>query len=539
MDVSQVKHDTESPFSWGPTYSGEKGDDFARHLKSEKEVEHYEPKEKVRPKERDDIDRPDDRKEQVEEDTGLYEERTADSQKDTSAVAATNNPANAQLVSATSSKSSGNANTEASSSQTVAGTKTGNTADASKVNPTASEIVNDGSKITGLERAQSQLQQNANPNAIAAVSQNAEKQALSSNDPKTAAQKASVNPAAIASAASANQAANASASTNKTAAGAKASTERQGNLNTGSSTIASQSSHDQAAQVKTENGFSAIEKMRSDEIAKMSEKDALSSQISELLAKGKGKISTVAANKTANANQGSLVSNANAMIAAGQTATPEMTPKADTAIAMVTQSAQQAEMPIIIPNGDLGGSLIMPQQPADPSVTTTPVAGGAITGIEQTSTNSISQASMASRAMAQAGSPAEQVATQITTAVKDGVDQIKVQLNPAELGRVDIKLELGHDGRILAVISADNADSLDLLQQDSKQLEKALQDAGFDTGSDSLSFSLNQGQEQEGQNNEHSQNASGSPEEMEDNMITDPAFLSDLNTDTSGLDIQV
>ncbi|MBV1889252.1 MAG: flagellar hook-length control protein FliK, partial [Proteobacteria bacterium] len=194
----------------------------------------------------------------------------------------------------------------------------------------------------------------------------------------------------------------------------------------------------------------------------------------------------------------------------------------------------------IVPNGDLGTSLIMPQQPVDTNLPAgTAVPGGAINGIEQTSSNSASQANMAGRAMTQAGSPAEQIATQITTAAKDGANQIKVQLHPADLGRVDIKLEMGHDGRIMAVITADNADSLDLLQQDSKQLEKALQDAGFDTGSDSLSFSLNQGDEQDGQENGSGDGTTVANAESDDDLNIDPALTANTNSGASGLDIQV
>ncbi|OUR75762.1 hypothetical protein A9Q83_16675, partial [Alphaproteobacteria bacterium 46_93_T64] len=104
--------------------------------------------------------------------------------------------------------------------------------------------------------------------------------------------------------------------------------------------------------------------------------------------------------------------------------------------------------------------------------------------------------------------------------------------------RIDIKLELGNDGRVIAVISADNQDSLDLLKQDSKQLEQALKDAGFETGSDSLSFSLNQ---EQGDNEEPSgATVAGTTVDEDDNLDLDLPLTSTRSGNTNGnLDIQV
>ena len=49
---------------------------------------------------------------------------------------------------------------------------------------------------------------------------------------------------------------------------------------------------------------------------------------------------------------------------------------------------------------------------------------------------------------------------------------------------------MGHDGRVIAVVTADNKDTLDLLQRDARELERALQNAGLQTDSGSLSFNL-------------------------------------------------
>jgi flagellar hook-length control protein FliK len=84
----------------------------------------------------------------------------------------------------------------------------------------------------------------------------------------------------------------------------------------------------------------------------------------------------------------------------------------------------------------------------------------------------------------------DQVAVQIKKAAKDGIERISMQLRPEELGRVDVRMEIGQDGKVTAQIAVERAQTLELLQKDQKALEKALQEAGFNTDSGGLSFSL-------------------------------------------------
>lgn len=83
---------------------------------------------------------------------------------------------------------------------------------------------------------------------------------------------------------------------------------------------------------------------------------------------------------------------------------------------------------------------------------------------------------------------AEQVAVQVSRAVKDGQGEIRIRMHPEELGRVDVKMEVGDDGRILAVLKAERPETLDILRRDVAGLEKALQEAGLDVGADSFTF---------------------------------------------------
>lgn len=83
-----------------------------------------------------------------------------------------------------------------------------------------------------------------------------------------------------------------------------------------------------------------------------------------------------------------------------------------------------------------------------------------------------------------------QVAIHVARALDDGLERINIRLHPANLGRVEVKLEVAQDGRVTATVIADKADTLDMLQRDSRSLERALQDAGLRTDSESLNFGL-------------------------------------------------
>lgn len=84
----------------------------------------------------------------------------------------------------------------------------------------------------------------------------------------------------------------------------------------------------------------------------------------------------------------------------------------------------------------------------------------------------------------------EQVALNLKQALAADNNQIRIQLKPASLGTIDVKLNLTQDGRVSAVISADRSDTLNMLKQDSATLQQSLRDAGLNADSGSLSFNL-------------------------------------------------
>lgn len=87
---------------------------------------------------------------------------------------------------------------------------------------------------------------------------------------------------------------------------------------------------------------------------------------------------------------------------------------------------------------------------------------------------------------------AEQVHVALKQAVREGVDQITVQLMPEDLGRIEVKLELGQDAVTRVSFLVDKQHTFDLIQRDAAQLERMLQDAGVRADAGSMQFNLRQ-----------------------------------------------
>lgn len=96
----------------------------------------------------------------------------------------------------------------------------------------------------------------------------------------------------------------------------------------------------------------------------------------------------------------------------------------------------------------------------------------------------------------------EQVKVNITKSAVKGVDTIDVRLKPEELGHIEIKMQI-KNGKLQAHIISSRQETMEALQRDAQVLEKAFNDAGFQTDGNSLSFSYrnegNQAQEQSAQ----------------------------------------
>jgi flagellar hook-length control protein FliK len=91
----------------------------------------------------------------------------------------------------------------------------------------------------------------------------------------------------------------------------------------------------------------------------------------------------------------------------------------------------------------------------------------------------------------------EQVAVHMQRALREGTGRFSIQLSPAELGRVQVKLEIDEDNRVKAAVTVERPGTLELLQRDIKGLERALHEAGLKMDGGDLSFSLGRSSDQD------------------------------------------
>lgn len=126
----------------------------------------------------------------------------------------------------------------------------------------------------------------------------------------------------------------------------------------------------------------------------------------------------------------------------------------------------------------------------------TSAAFGAVTAENAQATGTYSFASSLSAFRAANGGATglpgvvDQVILQMNRNVKNGQSQMSLQLQPTDLGKITVKLEFGEGGRVQGTVVADNPKTLEMLQKDSRSLERALQDAGLRAEPGSLQFSL-------------------------------------------------
>lgn len=82
------------------------------------------------------------------------------------------------------------------------------------------------------------------------------------------------------------------------------------------------------------------------------------------------------------------------------------------------------------------------------------------------------------------------LAVEIAARSQSGAKEFNIRLDPPELGRVDVRLSIDATGKTEAHMTADQPQTLHLLQKDSETLTRALRDAGLDVSQNGLNFSL-------------------------------------------------
>jgi chemotaxis protein MotD len=130
-------------------------------------------------------------------------------------------------------------------------------------------------------------------------------------------------------------------------------------------------------------------------------------------------------------------------------------------------------------------------------------APAAVTGADQTGAPAAPAVTQHVQVTAQPQPNLPALAVEIAAKSQAGSKQFDIRLDPPELGRVEVRLSIDATGKASAHLTAEQPQTLDLLQKDSTNLTRALRDAGLDVSQDGLNFSLRQhaGDAHQGQNN--------------------------------------
>ncbi len=104
--------------------------------------------------------------------------------------------------------------------------------------------------------------------------------------------------------------------------------------------------------------------------------------------------------------------------------------------------------------------------------------GSGTTAMTATATQAL--AATATAQIAQTARPnMETLAVRIAQSAGAGTKSFEIELDPPELGRVEVRLEFSRDGRVSTHLTVDRSDTLDALMRDARGLERALQAQGL------------------------------------------------------------
>ena len=98
--------------------------------------------------------------------------------------------------------------------------------------------------------------------------------------------------------------------------------------------------------------------------------------------------------------------------------------------------------------------------------------------------------------------PLSGLALEIAVSARSGKSHFEIRLDPADLGRIDVRIDVDRNGHVTSHLTVEKPETLSMLRQDAPQLQRQLDDAGFKTGNGGLQFSLRD-QSSSGQNNDN------------------------------------
>ena len=127
--------------------------------------------------------------------------------------------------------------------------------------------------------------------------------------------------------------------------------------------------------------------------------------------------------------------------------------------------------------------------------------------------------------------PARTLAVEISNNAQAGIKRFEIRMDPPELGRIDVRLEIKENGSVTTRLVVERAETLDLLQRDARLIERTLNDNGLKTEEGGIRMSLkNDGSGQQAQNG-----ANGSEQNEQSSDTAPETTILVLNEDFDGL----
>ena len=89
-----------------------------------------------------------------------------------------------------------------------------------------------------------------------------------------------------------------------------------------------------------------------------------------------------------------------------------------------------------------------------------------------------------------AAANAQAMAAQISKFAQKGETRFEIRLDPADLGKVDVRLTIGSDGQTRAHLFVERPETLDMFMRDQRMMERSLMQSGLNLDKQGLEFSL-------------------------------------------------
>ncbi|WP_446694990.1 flagellar hook-length control protein FliK [Rhodopseudomonas telluris] len=138
----------------------------------------------------------------------------------------------------------------------------------------------------------------------------------------------------------------------------------------------------------------------------------------------------------------------------------------------------------------------------------------------------------------------QDLAVTIAARANGGASRFEIRLDPAELGRIDVRIDVDRHGQVTSHLTVEKPETLAMLRQDQTQLQRALDNAGLKTGDSGLQFSLRdqsssgqQGQQQQ-DGGRHAQRLVIKDEDLPPAMTAGRSYGRMLGA-SSGVDIRI